>query len=158
MATLIGYNNGHAIAYPSKLLAQNGGKHIYNVRLGSDCDNGNLVARGAWIDLDSYVEAAVTDFEGVIRAKAPNGNYYVEVVDPGDALFVYNQPFIEEEWTNTFKDESRWFNAQGDYVRAYELAVGDIFEVSAAGFSTTPTAASIGKSVSVANKKLVIGN
>lgn len=151
---MIRYNiEQHAVAFPSKLLAQNGGKHIYNIELATDTDNGNLVARGAFIDLDSYEEAAATTFEGVIQKQAANGNWYVEVVNPGDALFVYMQAFIAEEWTNKFKKESNFFNAAGEMVRGYELAVGDVFEVSEAGFTGTPVA---GAKVSVADKKLVV--
>lgn len=153
MATRINYDNTHAVAWPSKLLAQNGGKHIYNVELAADCDNGNMIARGAFVDVDLYEEATATTFEGVIQKKAANGNWYVEVVNPGDALFVYMQPFMAEEWTNRFKDEKRWYNAQGDVVRAYELAVGDVFELSVEGFDGEPVA---GASVSVAGKKLVV--
>lgn len=144
----------HAVAFPSKLLAQNGGKHIYNVVLSTDTDNGNLIARGEWDSLDLYKEAAVTTFEGVVREQAANGNWYVEVTDPGDALFVYQQPVIAEEWTNTFKKTSNFFNAAGDRVRSYELAVGDVFEVSAEGFSKTPTKGA--KIQSVTDKKLVL--
>ena len=143
----------HAVAFPSKLLAQNGGKHIYNIELATDTDNGNLVKRGSFIDLDLYEEDAATTFEGVIQKQAANGNWYVEVVNPGDALFVYMQAFIAEEWTNKFKAESNFYNAAGDVVRGYELAVGDVFEVSAEGFTGTPEA---GKTVSVAAKKLVV--
>ena len=143
----------HAVAFPSKLLAQNGGKHIYNIELATDTDNGNLVSKGSFIDLDLYEESAATTFEGVIQKKAANGNWYVEVKEPGDALFVYMQAFIAEEWTNKFKKESNFYNAAGETVRAYELAVGDVFEVSAEGFTGTPEA---GKTVSVADKKLVV--
>ena len=143
----------HAVAFPSKLLAQNGGKHIYNIELATDTDNGNLVKRGSFIDLDLYEEEAATTFEGVIQKQAANGNWYVEVVNPGDSLFVYMQAFIAEEWTNKFKAESNFYNAAGDVVRGYELAVGDVFEVSAEGFTGTPEA---GKTVSVAGKKLVV--
>lgn len=143
----------HAVAFPSKLLAQNGGKHIYNIELATDTDNGNLVKRGSFIDLDLYEEEAATTFEGVIQKQAANGNWYVEVVNPGDALFVYMQAFIAEEWTNKFKAESNFYNAAGDVVRGYELAVGDVFEVSVEGFTGTPEA---GKTVSVAAKKLVV--
>lgn len=144
----------HAVAFPSKLLAQNGGKHIYNVVLSTDTDNGNLIARGVWDSLDLYKEAAVTTFEGVVREQAANGNWYVEVTDPGDALFVYQQPVIAEEWTNTFKKTSNFFNAAGDRVRSYELAVGDVFEVSAEGFSKVPTKGA--KIQSVTDKKMVL--
>ena len=153
MATRMNYDATHAVAYPSKLIAQNGGKHIYNIELATDTDNGNLVAKGDFIDLDLYEEAAATTFEGVIQKKAANGNWYVEVVEAGDALLVYMPAFIEEEWTKTLKDERRFFNAAGATVRGYELAVGDVFELSAEGFDGTPEA---GKTVSVANKKLVV--
>lgn len=144
----------HAVAFPSKLLAQNGGKHIYNIVLSTDTDNGNLIARGDWDSLDLYKEAAVTTFEGVVREQAANGNWYVEVTNPGDALLVYQQPVIAEEWTNRFKKTSNFFNAAGDRVRCYELAVGDIFEVSAEGFSKTPTKGA--KIQAVADKKLTL--
>lgn len=144
----------HAVAFPSKLLAQNGGKHIYNVELTNATDNGNLIARGDWDSLDLYKEAAVTEFEGVVREQAANGNWYVEVTNPGDALLVYQQPVIAEEWTNTFKKTSNFYNEAGDRVRSYELAIGDIFEVSAEGFSKTPTKGA--KIQSVAEKKMVL--
>ena len=143
----------HAVAFPSKLVAQNGGEHIYNIELATDTDNGNLVAKGDFIDLDLYEEAAVTTFAGVIQKQAANGNWYVEVTDPGDALFVYMQAFIAEEWTNKFKAEKNFYNAAGEVVRGYALHVGDVFEVSALGFTGTPVA---GATVSVANKKLVV--
>lgn len=144
----------HAVAFPSKLLAQTYGKHIYNIELTSDTDNGNLVAKGDFVDLDLYKEGTVTEFEGVVRKQAANGNWYVEVTKPGDALFVYMQPFIAEEWTNTFKKESNFFNASGDTVRGYELAIGDVFEVSEEGFTSTP---SEGATISsVTDKKLTV--
>lgn len=156
MATSLTYGNTHAKAFPSKLLAQNGGKHIYNIKLSTNTDNGNLVARGDFIDLDSYEEGAVTTFTGTVQKKAANGNYYVEVVNPGDALLIYMQPFIAEEYTNKFLDEKRWFNAANTYARGYELAKGDVFEVSAEGFTTSTITA--GASITgVTGKKLVIG-
>ena len=143
----------HAIAFPSKLLAQTYGAHILNVQLTNACDNGNLVGVGEFIDLDLYEEAAATTFEGKIQKQAANGNWYVEVVNPGDAYFVYMQPFIAEEWTNKWKAESNFYNESGDVVRAYQLCKHDVFEVSAEGFTGTPEA---GKTVSVAGKKLVV--
>lgn len=152
---MIKYNiETHAVAFPSKLVAQNGGEHIYNIELTSDTDNGNLVAKGDFIDLDLYKEAAVTNFKGVIQKQAANKNWYVEVVEPGDALFVYMQAFIEEDWTNSFKKESNFYNATGETVRGYVLHVGDVFEVSELGFDGTPEA---GKEITGVNaKKLVV--
>ena len=128
----------HAVAFPSKVLASKGGKHIYNIQLAeaSDkfVDNGWFVSKDKFIELDLYKAKAPTTFEGKVVAVAANGNYYVEVVDPGDALFVYQVPMIEETYNNTFKKESNYTNAPTQVVRSYELAVGDIVEISADGF------------------------
>jgi hypothetical protein len=105
----------HAVAFPSKVLARDGGKHIYNIQLAE--------AASAYVDNGWFV------------GKANNGNFYVEVVTPGDALFVYQVPMIEETYSNTFKKESNYTNAPTQVVRAYELAVGDVVEISADGFS-----------------------
>ena len=141
----------HAVAYPSKVLAAEGGKHIYNIQLTNDCDNGNFIAKDAWLSFDLYSEKAATTFAGIVRQQAANGNYYVEVVTPGDALFVCNIDDHAEEWTNTWKKESNAYNEAGSIVRAYELAVGDIVEISAAGFTATPT---VGDAVELSGKKL----
>lgn len=142
----------HTVAYPTKVLAREGGKHIYNIRLDlSDVDNGNFVAKGDFIELDLYKQAAATKFEGKVVAQAVNGNYYVEVVDPGDALFVYNPAIIEEEYSTKFTAESNFYNGKGEVVRGYELAVGDIVEISADGFDAVPT---VGADVTLSGLKL----
>ena len=128
----------HAVAFPSKVLARDGGKHIYNIQLAEAADkfvdNGWFVARNTFIELDLYSAKAPTSFEGKVVGVAANGNYYVEVVNPGDALFVYQVPMIEETYNNTFKKESNYTNAPKQVVRTYELAVGDIVEISADSF------------------------
>lgn len=128
----------HAVAFPSKTLASLGGKHIYNIQLaeasGKYVDNGWFVGKGDFVELDLYKAKAPTTFDGKVVGVAANGNYYVEVVDPGDALFVYQVPMIEETYNNTFKKESNYTNAPTQVVRSYELAVGDIVEISADGF------------------------
>ena len=128
----------HAVAFPSKVLARDGGKHIYNIQLAEAADkfvdNGWFVAKNAFIELDLYSAKAPTSFEGKVVGKAANGNFYVEVLTPGDALFVYQVPMIEETYNNNFKKESNYTNAPKQVVRTYELAVGDILEISAEGF------------------------
>lgn len=128
----------HAVAFPSKVLARDGGKHIYNIQLAEAADkfvdNGWFVAKDKFVELDLYKAKAPTSFEGKVVGVAANGNYYVEVVNPGDALFVYQVPMIEETYNNTFKKESNYTNAPKQVVRTYELAVGDILEISAEGF------------------------
>ena len=64
----------HAVAFPSKALARNGGKHIYNIQLTADHDNGQLIGKGDFIHLDLYKEAAAPEFAGVILGQAANGN------------------------------------------------------------------------------------
>lgn len=134
----------HAVAFPSKVLARDGGKHIYNIQLeeaaSAYVDNGWFVGKGEFIELDLYKAVAPTVFEGKVVGVASNGNFYVEVVNPGDALFVYQVPMIEETYSNTFKKESNYTNAPTQVVRAYELAVGDIVEISAEGFADTVVA------------------
>lgn len=144
----------HAVAFPSKLVAQQGGEHIYDIELKNDTDNGQLIAKGKFLDLDLYEEGAVTEFEGKVQKQAANGNWYVEVTKPGDALFVYMQAFIAEDWTNSFKKESNYYNAKGETVRGYALHVGDVFEVSKEGFDGTPVAEA---TVTCENRKLKIG-
>jgi len=140
----------HTWGAPAKVKSAIAG-HIYNVQVSEDTDNCSFINRDEWLSLDLYSDKAATTFEGIVREKAANGNYYVEVVDPGDALFVYNVPIIEEDWTNSFKKESNFYNAAGDVVRAYELAVGDVLEISEAGFVAAPT---IGATVTLSGKKL----
>ena len=128
----------HAVAFPSKVLARDGGKHIYNIQLAEAADkfvdNGWFVGKGDFVELDLYKAVAPTSFGGKVVGIAPNGNYYVEVVTPGDALFVYQVPMIEETYNNNFKKESNYTNAPKQVVRSYELAVGDIVEISVDGF------------------------
>ena len=129
----------HAVAFPSKTLASSGGKHIYNIQLAEAAsayvDNGWFVGKGDFIELDLYKAVAPTSFEGTVVGKAANGNFYVEVKSAENALFVYQVPMIEETYSNTFKKESNYTNAPTQVVRAYELAEGDIIEISADGFA-----------------------
>ena len=129
----------HATAFPSKVLAREGGAHIYNITLTSDHDNGQFVGKGSWLELDRYEEGTPTSFEGIVREQASNGEYYVEVVSAVNAYFVYQVPMIEEEYNNNFKKESNFYNVKGDTVRCYELKPGDIIAISVEGFKAEPS-------------------
>lgn len=146
------FSKKHAVCGSSKLKATITG-HIYNIQIEADLDNGSIVAKGAYVKPEVYKAKDSTGFAGVILDKAPNGNWYVEVTDPGDALLLLQVPLIYEEYTTAMQHESNFYNKNGDIVRAYELHAGDIFELSAAGFDGTPEK---GKTVSVANKKLKV--
>jgi len=144
----------HAFGFPSKVVSGYGGGHIYNIRLTEDTDNTALVGRGDWIAFDEYEQAATPTFAGVIREQAANGNWYIEVTDDTEALFVYDAPVIAEDYNKEFAKEENFYNESGKTVKAYSLIKGDIFEVSPAGFTGTPTA---GKAVTFASGKYVVG-
>lgn len=145
----------HAVAGSSKLKATTAG-HIFNILIDEDMDNGTLVAKGDYVKPEVYKSKASTGFKGVIIDKAANGSFYVEVVDPGDALLLLQVPLIYEEYTTRMQHESNFYNASGDIVRAYELYAGDIFELSTEGFMGTPEK---GKEVTVdTTKKLKIAD
>lgn len=143
----------HAVAYPSMMLATNGGKHIYSVELDKDTDNGQIVAKDAWKGQQYYGVKDSTGVEAVVLEQAANGNWYVEITKPADGLFIYQVPMIEEEYTKEFQKESNFYNLKGDIVRAYEMAVGDIVEVSEGGFDVKPEA---GKVLTVENRKFKV--
>lgn len=132
-----------------KALAQNGGKHIYNITISEDTPNGVFVGRGSWQELDRYAATAAGAVTGKIQAKAANGNYYVEIdtCDEG-TLFVASVPLIEEQWTNSFQKEENFYNKANTEVRAYQLAPGDVIELNKAALGITADPASYPVSVS----------
>lgn len=129
------------IGFVSKALAQDGGKHTYNVTVTEDTPNGVFIGRGAYVELDHYVEAAAGSVTGKIQGKAANGNYYVEIdTCDEDTLFVASDPVIAQEWTNEWQKEENFVNGANTEVRAYQLAHGDMIELNAAalGLSADP--------------------
>ena len=146
----------HATALPSNVLAQEYGAHIFNIKLESDTDNGNLVAAGDWESFDVFEEATVTTFEGKIVEQMPNGNYLVLVTDPGDALLVYQKPLTPYESPREFTREEAFYNKEDDIVRCYELRKWDRFEASALAFNGTPE---VGATINgVEDKKMTVGS
>lgn len=161
MAIRMSIENTHAVCFPSKLVAGNGGEHIVNLFLTADRDNGVIRSIGAWKDYDRYTEAnAPQTFAGKIVDVAADGNYYVQVETPADAVLVYEVPEFTNTYDSRFVDLHNWYNPKDSTVRAYVLHKYDIFEISKEGFTTEPTAQSIGKAVSAnaASGKLVIAS
>lgn len=145
----------HAMGYPSNVLAQRSGEHVFSIKLSTDTDNGNLVAAGDWDGLDVFKEAAVTTFGGKIIQKMSNGNWLVLVTNPGDALLVYEKPLSPYESPKDLLSEKAFYNKAGDRVRAYGLHKFDRFEVSDEAFSGADPA--VGKVISaVTDKKMVV--
>lgn len=143
----------HATGFPSNLLAQKFG-HIYNIKLTSDTDNGNLVAVGPWIDFDVFEEAEATEFDGEIVHQMPNGNWLVLVHDAKGAKFVYQTPLTPVESPKEFLKESVFYNEEGSICRCYDLYPNDRFEASDLAFEGTPEVGA--KIKSIKNKKMVI--
>ena len=148
------FSTKHAVAGSTRIKATLCG-HIYNVRATDDIDNGCIIKRGDYVAPEYYNEAAASNtFAGKIIDQAANGNWYVEVTASDEDLLVLTVPVIYYDYNSRMAHESNFYNAAGDLMRCYELVPGDVFELSAEGFSGTPAK---GKTVSVSNKKVTVG-
>ena len=148
----------HGIGFPSKTLSMMGGAHTFNILLTADHDNGTLVGRGNWLDIDKYQEAAVgatNDFAGVIRMVNPDDStlFYIEATADSDLLFVYNTPKSEYA-EKDLQDLALFVNKTGDVVKGYSIRKGDIFMINTTLFNGNPVA---GKSLTFKNGKYVVG-
>lgn len=145
----------HSYCFPTKVLAGNGGSHILNIELTADADNGVIVGVGEYKSFDNYVEApAPATYEAKIVDKAADGNFYVEVVEPADAVLIYEVPVMTMgNYDSRFTSVKNFYNAKGDVVRGYCLAKHDIYELSAEAFTGTPE---VGKTVTVTDRKHVV--
>ena len=155
MAIRINIDNTHAYCFPTKVLAGNGGEHILNIELTSDADNGSIVSAGEYKSFDNYVEAAApAGYEAKIVDVAADGNFYVQVVTPADAILVcevIDNPY--NNYDSRFTASKNFYNAAGDVVRGYVLHKFDIYELSEEGFEGTPE---VGKTVTVTGRKHVV--
>lgn len=140
MAVKITYET-HGVAYPSKVLAQIGGEHMYTITLDEDMDNGSILAKGKFIELDRYEPAEAEGLEAEIVAQAPNGNWYVEIQEAGNALLLYHVPVIEYEFNREIQNYNKYYNEAGQDVRCYGLHKDDIIELSAECFAAGVTPA-----------------
>lgn len=130
------------VAYPSKVVAREGGAHMYSLQHTDDAWNGAVVAKGDYVSLDLYKAKDAVRVSAKIIDTAANGNFYVEILEDipaTDALIVYNPPVIEEEYSNVFKMESNFYIPKEMEERAYPLREGDIWELSKEAFSGEPT-------------------
>lgn len=148
MATDIRYNNTHAAVQIGSIVASLAG-HIENIIMNDDTDNGKLVGKGDFVDLDLYKEGTATKFSGVIR-KIENGFYLIEVVGDTDAFLVYNKPETDGvDYTFVKRDNKFFYIPAGKEARSYQLRDGDSWWVTAEGFDGEVTSASVGKTVSI---------
>ena len=117
----------HAVCESSRLKATTTG-HIYDLKCHKALDNGAIVGVGA------HVEGQVFNSKDYA-----NGDI---------ACLVLTVPFAYNG--NKYKSEEKFFyNAAGEVARAYELHVGDIYTISAAGLTGSPAK---GKFIDATNK------
>lgn len=106
----------HAVCESSRLKATTAG-HIYDLKCHKALDNGAIVGVG------THVEGQVFNSKDYA-----NGDVACLILTPP---FAYNGKKYQSE-------EKFFYNAEGDIARAYELHVGDIYTISAAGISGSP--------------------
>lgn len=147
--------NKHTVVGTSKLKATTAG-HILNFKLTKDYDNGVIVGQGDYKGMEIYNEnSTVPTFTGVIREKAANGAWYVEVTDADGAFLLCNPELIYEEYSSALQHAYNYYNEKDSIVRGFELAKYDIFELSDEGFDGTPKAGST-VSVNASTNKLTV--
>lgn len=150
--------NKHAVAFPAKVAAGSGSPHQFNIILSANTDNGALCTLGTYVRFDTFNAGAIPKnftFAGKILEKSTNGNWWVQVTEPADAIFLYNtpkSPYPEED----LRDEALFFNGKDEgAVRGYTLSKNDILELSAEAFTGTPAADAV---VSYASGKYVVAS
>lgn len=161
----LNYSTKHTVAESTDLLGTHWGEHIYNIKIGATArDNGVIVTLGNYDSDDVFLEGAApasSAFTGVILEQAANGGYVVRVTKSSDGVaLILSVPETYYEFETAATEESQFYNGVGEIARGYQLRYGDRFTLSAEGFTTAPSSASIGKPVTVdsTTKKLVIGS
>lgn len=132
--------DSHNVAFPSKVRSGMCG-HVLNCYITEDTDNGELVGVTNWHGYDEYnTTTAPSDFAGVIRGQAANGQWYIEVTNAGSTptVFIHQPVIIAEDFTRSFTRESNFYNPAESVVKGYVLSVLDIIEESEVIFSGTP--------------------
>ena len=131
----------HAVAGSSLLTATKGfgGHGPIDIKVSKDLDNGSIIGKGDNISGQVFAMAAPTTFTGkILKEKAANGNFYVEVLTAANAYLLLTTPTTYYDFTNQMKAESTFYNEKDSVGRAYPLFPGDIFELSAEGFDGDP--------------------
>lgn len=156
--SFLNFDKKYAVAGSSNLKATHAG-HIENVRVTDDIlENGTIVTLGALEtgSIENYAQgAASAEFRALVESQASNGNYYLKVTAVNGDFLVLQDPLIYEQYTTQMQNESNFYNEKDALVRAYELYVGDIYELSAEGF-TGDFAVGDTVSVDAETKKLIV--
>ena len=145
----------HAVAFVSNVKSAISG-HVFDIELVDDTlENGSLIGVGDYIKLGTYKQGeAGANFSGTIVEKSARGNWYVQIDNPDDTLFVMNAPISPYDLKQLRQESSYYISkANNEMAKGYELAKWDIVEVSDLAFDGTPQ---VGKTVKAANKKFQV--
>lgn len=113
----------HIVCESTNILSTNfGGGHIYNIAISEDMDNGLLVARAEYV---------AEEYEDEVW----NMKEYAAGDEP---LLLLNPPTMPMTELRGYATEDRFYNAEGDRVRAYTLRLGDRITLSENAFDTAP--------------------
>jgi len=118
-------NANHIVCESTNILSTNfGGGHIYSIAISEDMDNGLLVARADYV---------AEEYEDEVW----NMKEYAAGDEP---LLLLNPPLLPMTELRGYSDEERFYNAEGDRVRAYTLRLGDRITMSENAFDRAPAA------------------
>ena len=125
MAQELNLKVNHIVAESTNILSTNfGGGHIYSIAISEDMDNGLLVARAEYADAEYEDEV-----------------WTMKTYEAGDEpLLLLNPPTMPMTELRGYATEDKFYNAEGDRVRAYTLRVGDRITLSENAFDTAPAA------------------
>lgn len=138
-----------AKAFPSNALAGKYGEHLVNLVSEKDMQNGMVVARNEWQGMQYYDVKAATGVKAQIVEIAANGDYYLDIIDAGDGIFVYETPMIEEQYNDIFQNESNFYIPAGTRFRGYRMHEIDLYEVSKEAFTDPEKIPEVGSLVTV---------
>ena len=110
----------HIVAESTNILSTHfGGGHIYSITISEDMDNGLIVCRDEYLGDETW-----------------SAKDYVAGEEP---LFLLAPPIVPFTQLKGYADEDRFYNKNGDRVRAYTLRVGDRVSLSENAFDVAPT-------------------
>ncbi len=132
----------HIVCESTNILSTNfGGGHIYSIAINEDMDNGLLVARAEFVN-DEYED------------EVWNMKEYAAGDEP---LLLLNPPLLQMTELRGYATEDRFYNAQGDRVRAYTLRAGDRITLSENAFDVAPEAKQY-VTYNAADKKYIVSD
>lgn len=118
----------HTVFAASDMLSTNGGTHIYSVKAHENRDAGAVVGIGAVANEGLFV----------FNSKDAVAGEPIFILDPVAGSYENDKMYQNEEFT---------YVGSGEICRAREVAVNDVFELTATGITAASTAPVVGQFV-----------